>query len=935
MTISVYSWGWRLGIASWLVMAGAIATSLNCVRAQVTPDSTLGAESSVVTPATNIDGLPTEQIDGGATRGANLFHSFEQFSIPTGGAAYFNNALDVQNIISRVTGKSISNIDGLIRANGTANLFLINPNGIIFGPNASLNIGGSFLGSTASSLNFADGTFSATAPQTAPLLSVSVPIGLQYGGPAGNILSQSQATGSSGEPVGIQVQSGRTLALVGGNVNLDGSRLLALGGRVELGGVAGAGTVGLFVDSNNLLVSFPDNVARADVYLTALGSDTAMITVAGGNGGSIAITARNIDVSGGSVVRGGIETGLGFPDAQAGNITLHATGEIAIANSNIFNNVRTGAVGNGGNININARSLSISDGAQLSASTLGRGNSGSIFLQTDNSVSLASSAVFSQVQAGGVGNGGDINITAGSLSLTDGTQLQTLVSSYDNKNKLPAGRGNAGDVNINVRDTVTLVGKGRDSGTAITAIWTGVGFGAVGNGGDINIIAKALSLTNAPLGADTNGQGNAGNVFVRVVDSIYLTNSDFVLEGSRRSRIGSDVGFRAVGDGGNIDIQSRSLFLNNGAVLDASTQGKGNGGNIMVSADTFAATNGGQIFATTRSSGRAGSISLNVTDSVTLSGSDPKFAERRVRSDSNTIIPDSPASGLFARTEGAGVAGDLQITTGQLQVLDGAEVTVSGESGFAGSLTATANSILLDQGKLTAVTGAGSGGNIRLQMQDLLLMRDHSLISAEALSTANGGNINIDTDFIIAVPSENSDIIADASKGNGGNIDITTQGIFGTQFREEETSQSDITASSDFGVDGVVEINTPDVDPSRGLITLPAELVDASGLIAQGCGAGGTQGQSEFIVTGRGGLPPNPSDTINSDAVWIDLDSTTQLAENRPNSIEATQPTNSMPEQLVEATGWAINDKGQVVLTASVPTATPYRELTTAQCHIP
>jgi large exoprotein involved in heme utilization and adhesion len=435
-----------------------------------------------------------------------------------------------------------------------------------------------------------------------------------------------------------------------------------------------------------------------------------------GNSGSININAGSLSITDGAQVSASI-----FGRGNSGSIFLQVDDSVSLArNSAVFNDVEAGGVGNGGNININARSLSITDGAFLSASTSGQGNSGSIFLQTDESVSLArSSAIFSQVQAGGVGNGGDINITAGSLSLTDGAELQAFVG-YDSTRRLPSGRGDAGDVNINVRDTVTLVGRGRDSGTPITAIWNGVGFrGAEGNGGDININARSLSLTNAHIAADTNGNGDAGHITIRVVDSIYLTNSDSILEGSRRSRIGSAVTYEAVGDGGNIDIQARSLFLDNGAVLDASTQGNGNGGNIRVSVNTFAATNGGQIFTTSRTSGhifttsysggQAGTITLNATDSVTLSGSDPNFAQRR--SPNPLINPDSAASGVFARTEGAGDAGNLRIETNKLIVRDGAAITVSSMgSGIAGSLIVEANSIRLDNKATISADTFGGGG---------------------------------------------------------------------------------------------------------------------------------------------------------------------------------------------------------------------------------
>jgi large exoprotein involved in heme utilization and adhesion len=248
-------------------------------------------------------------------------------------------------------------------------------------------------------------------------------------------------------------------------------------------------------------------------------------------------------------------------------------------------------------------------------------------------------------------------------------------------------------------------------------------------------------------------------------------------------------------------------------------------------------------------------------------------------------------------------------------------------------LEVQAHSIFLDNGQLIARTASGNGGNILLNVRDLLLQRHNSRIATDARGgTGNGGNIDINGQFIVAVPNENSDITANAVRGRGGNVTIATSGIYGQEFRPTLTPLSDITASSEFGVNGSVQINTPDVDPSRGLTNLPQQLVDASGLVGAGCGVAARQ-ESNFVVTGRGGVPPSPNETLRSARVLVDLGSngittrqsatpipqeTVSINPNRSFTAASANPTN----QLVEARGWVKDAKGEVILTAQPPTVT-------------
>ncbi len=1018
-----WSAGWliRLGIA----IGSVYAFKANCVVAQITPDGTLPNNSNVKLEAN------TSIITGGTQAGSNLFHSFGEFSVPTGGTAFFNNAQDIQNIISRVTGTSVSNIDGLIRANDAANLFLINPNGIIFGRNASLSIGGSFVASTASSLNFANGSqFSATNPQSTPLLTISVPVGLQYGGSRGSIQNQSQATDSSGKTVGLQVQQARTLALVGGDIRLDSGRLTAPSGQVYLGGLAEAGTVRLQKNSSHLSVNFPNGVVLADVSLT----NGAEVNVRAGGEGSITVNGRNIDLSGQSGLRAGIALGLGSPQSQAGDIQLDATGvvnvregsfiadnsfgqgnagtvKITAQDSVSFNgsasaqsSLAVGGVGESGGIIINTGSLFLTNDAYLNASTNGQGNAGSVNINARDTVSFNRAFIFNNVAPGAVGNSGGINITTGSLLLANEAQLQTSV--VEANATLTAGRGNAGNVNITARDMISF--DGMNSEGYPSAVFSTLDRGAVGKGGDINITTGSLSLTNnSALIADINGQGQGGDINLNVKGAILLTGGSPAPTGES-ARITLGVQPEGIGSAGNVNIRTGSLVLKQGAIVKGSTQGQGSAGNIQIHADavdisdsvpssglpsglftstdtdfqagniivhtgtfriadgaalsarskgngqggdirvnatsSFEAVNGGQLVTTTFGQGQAGKIVVNATDRVTISGSDPDYTNRIAKFPSpidplvaNAIKETGATSGLFANTEtnSTGFGGDIRITTGQLIIQDNAKVTVNSQGlGNAGSIEAKAASIRLSNGaSFSADTTAGQG-NIQLRSRNLILRRGSSITTKARGRNITGGNITINTDNMVAVPKENSDIRADSEDFRGGNVRIKAQGIFGTQFRSLSTPLNDITATgASPELSGNVELNTTDIDPNSGLVNLPLVPVDTK--VAQSCTAGSSIAKSQFIITGRGGLPLNPREAFNSHTVrvgWVSLNSGSDNSDRQT----VTKPTIPTPPLIVEASGWVINTKGEIVLTANPLSANPHSSWQTpTSCSVP
>ena len=517
---------------------------LTSATAQVTPDGTTN---------TTVDRSGSDfTINQGDRAGSNLFHSFGEFSVPKDGSAFFNNAADIVNIFSRVTGGNISNIDGLLRAN-SANLFLLNPAGIIFGPNARLDIGGSFFSTTADSFLFEDGEFSATDLDNPPLLTINAPIGLNFRDNPGDIVNQSVA-----EDVGLQVDRGENITLVGGNINFEGGKITAPGGIVELGGLLAAGTVNI---NENGSLNFPDGVTRSDVSLNS----TATVDVRAGGGGFITVNARNLELLDGSNLFAGIGEGLGETGAVAGDLNIFATGEItARQDSSIQNRINDNGIGDGGDINIETGSLTLTDGSFVSTTLRanGIGNAGDITINaTDrlNAAGVDSEGItvgfFSSVNRGAEGNSGKINIKAESFFLEPGAAINTSTS----------GQGNAGNITIDVDDTVSLVDGN---------VFSNIEAGAVGNGGQINLTADSISLENGAqlqtLVRSANnelpgGQGNAGNITIDVAGDITLTGSN---QEGFPSGIFSSLGQGAVGQAGNINLTGQSLSLYNIIVLD-------------------------------------------------------------------------------------------------------------------------------------------------------------------------------------------------------------------------------------------------------------------------------------------------------------------------------------------------------------------------------
>jgi filamentous hemagglutinin family protein len=784
-------------------LSGGILLLSQHLLAQVPPVTT---DKTLPNPSVITENDQVITINGGTQAGSNLFHSFKDFSVPTNREVLFNNDSAINRIISRVTGSSISSIDGLIKANGRADFFLINPNGIVFNDNASLDIGGSVIFSTAEAITFEDGlVFSARNPQNSSILSINIPVGVQFGRAANSITVnnvgelRSRELGASSSS--LQIQPQKTFALIGGELVMDGALIEAGGGRIELGSVEKNNLVNLEQVSDGWRLKYDSVNNFQDIRI----SNLSTVATNGESGGNIQIRGKDIQLK---LVSAVISQTLGESS--------------------------------GGIVEIRGQNVLLEEGGLISISTESGGNGGDLLINASDAVTLTGSAFFEQspgvrnpsglfARTRGSGDAGEIRIQADQLFVRDGSRI-----SVSSGSRMSEAEGNGGRIVINASDLVEVSGITPDE-----------------------------------------------EIFPSRIDSEAVNGT---------------------GNGGRIEISTRNLVVRNGGVVSSATGVLG-------------------------STGQGGTLTIDTQNSVEITG----IATTTEIIDGENQTFSFPST-IEASTQGAGNAGNLVVETENLFVSNGAEMTVSGaeltedlpEPGAAGNLEIISPFLELNNESALRANTAAGGGNININSSDLRLRRG-SQITTDATGEAEGGNIFIDTNTLTAL--ENSDITANAEQASGGQVRITAQGVFGTEFREQETEQSDITASSELGAQfsGVVEISTPDVDPSQGLVQLPENVVDVSTLIEQGCAVANA---SSFTVVGKGGLPPSPSDNLSSDTLWVDL------GEQLPQSATSQfMPPSTTTDQssLVEAQGWIRGENGNIILTADPQQVNPQRSRQPAQ----
>lgn len=819
-------------------------------------------------------------ISAGTQVGGNLFHSFSAFSVPTSSSATFTGPGSVQHIIGRVTGPNASSIDGLLRsAIPGADLWLINPKGVTFGPNASLDVSGSVHISTADYLQLgSSGQFNATNPG-ASMLSSAPPSAFGFlGTPAPIAVNGSILTAANG----------KGLSLVGGAITLTGATLQAAGGDISLTSQADIHAVASTLDVSNGPMPASGSIRIVGGHFTATNMTIRADNSGTADGGAIRIDLSGaFDMSGGAIVSHATATGrsgdtvltasdvtllegaqlvsaVNSGSSRGGDVTVLARNTMRVDGvdasgvfpSGLFATSAAAALGPAGSISLQAGSLELTGGGVVSATSAGAGAGGAVSVSVAGALTIRGES-FSGIQSGvsaaaySTGHAGSVSVAAGSLDVLDGGAIIATT----------AGAGAAGSVDVSVRGALRVNGKA--SPTHFSSISAGSGQFATGAAGSVTVSADSIRVEgDSEIAADTwKGTGGDVRVSARLIDvsengsisalanskgrggDVNVTASEALTLGGHYRGTFAAIGSQSFGSGaaGNVTVSAPSMHIHHGGVIGADTYGLGDAGRVTVSGGRILITNSGSIESSTFGAGQAGGVVVTATDSIRIDRSPRLIAG---------IFSDSVAGGT-------GDAGTVAVSTDRLRIGAGGEISTDTDAaGRGGDITVSARRIsVLQGGDISATTfGPSDAGNLavlatgRLALSGLSFDGFSSGIFANAQGTGGAaGAIKVSAG---SVAITNGGQISSSTFGDGNGGDVVMSVARGLRVVGGDIASGVYATSEGAGAAGNIVVSAARVGLHHGGVISSTTLSTGFGgdvrlsvggdIVASGVNAGGS-----------------------------------------------------------------------------------------------
>ncbi|MBX3305845.1 MAG: filamentous hemagglutinin N-terminal domain-containing protein [Nitrospira sp.] len=843
-------------ITGWVIGAFFYATALHVSAAfaqMSTPPITSSGLNTQISAPMSVGGKTHYDITGGTRIDTNLFHSFGDFSVPNNNIANFlnNTGLVTDNILTRVTSGNASNIFGTIQTTGfgDANLFLMNPAGIIFGPTAALNVGGSATFTTAdyvrlTSIDGRAGLFHANPAMPSVLTSAPVAaFGFLDPNPASISLQGSN----------LEVQPGKSIAVVGGNVTVESGTLGNIanlpppstqGKQVYIASVASPGEI-----LAGTLDPAPNINGQSFSELGAIRVEQSIIDTSGAGGGTVLIRGGQFVLSNSTISSkitgpGNLTNGA---ESLGGGINILASQDVIIQDGSAIETKVTGNTTPGttyGGVHVNANRITIlgipgssPESPQITSiksDTEGSGNAGNIILHATGNIEITNLVNLASIsRLNSTGNSGNVELSSaqGNIQITENVFTQVTSQTFNNSS------GTTGKV-IASAPAGDIVLDGANFFTSASP--------KSGGGGQVEITAKNLRITNTGLlSADNDSQFKPNGITITLSGELEIA--------------GGFITTSSVNDipAGDISLNARDIVVTQGTIINSATFASGSGGHLKIVADTLQVRTGAQLSSGSTRAPNRGSLPQNINPSgrggdITIQTLGPR----------GSILIDGQGSGIFADTEGIGVGGNISLVAGKsIVVSNGGAISASStgsNSGDAGKLSINAGQQLdlLDHSSITTTTQSpqANGGDIDIRAIDRVRLVDSTISTSVKGAEGSGGNIFIDPKVVML---EGSNVTSQAVGGAGGNITLVTPLFLAD-------SASLISASSQRGVSGTVTIQSPTSNLSGTVGQLVSKMSPPQVLLQNRCMALAGGEQSTFLLAGRDTLPTEPDGWLNS-----------------------------------------------------------------------